>query len=96
MKSLGSIALAIALSAGLSLGLAACERDRVEVADLDDDGGAATDASGDGTFPPFPTIDATPDLDATSCGNPPLIGSCQRCPNGYLVVNGKSTCMCCD
>ncbi|MDB4938436.1 MAG: hypothetical protein JWP87_5408 [Labilithrix sp.] len=96
MQTLGTIALAITLSAGLALGLGACERERVEVADLDEDAGAASDASADETFPPFPTIDATPDLDATSCGDPPLVGSCMRCPNGYLVVNGKSTCMCCD
>ena len=94
MQSLGSIALAVALSAGLSLGLGACERERVDVADLDED--AASDASADGTAPAFPTIDATPDLDATSCGNPPLVGACMPCPNGYLVVNGKSTCTCCD
>ena len=97
MRTLGTIALALALSAGLSLGLCACERERVDVADIDDEGGAATsEASIDGGFPPFPTIDATAGPDATSCGNPPLVGSCARCPNGYLVVNGESTCICCD
>jgi hypothetical protein len=97
MHALGTIALALTLSAGLSLGLGACERERVDVADLDDDASAlATDAATDASFPPFPTIDATADPDATSCGNPPIVGSCAPCPNGYLVVNGKSTCMCCD
>jgi len=96
MRTLGTIALVLALSAGLSLGLGACERERVDVADIDDEGGATSEASADGSFPPFPTIDATADPDATSCGNPPLVGSCQPCPNGYLVVNGESTCMCCD
>jgi hypothetical protein len=93
MRPLGTIALALALSVGLSLGLGACERERVDVADRDD---AATDAATDASFPSFPTIDATADPDATSCGNPPIVGLCAPCPNGYLVVNGKSTCTCCD
>jgi hypothetical protein len=72
----------------VALALAACARERVEVADGEPE---ANTLPG----PSFPIADASSDRDAT-CGPPPVIGSCARCDGGYLEQNGKATCICCE
>jgi hypothetical protein len=78
------------------LALAACARERVEVAETEiADGGGATPAN-DANPPPFNTVDGS--LDALpSCGPPPSIGRCaQQCPTGYKPLDdGGPSCECC-
>jgi hypothetical protein len=84
-----------ALASALAGGPSACAREQVEVAESEERGGdvglADTDAP-----PMFPSTDAGASFDGGACGEAPLIGVCADCPNGYVIVDGESTCTCCE
>jgi len=87
--------LLLVLAVVSAFGLGACERQRVEVADGEEDGSSPSNE--DAAFPPsFMTQDARPDGDASACGPAPIIGVCSPCPSGYVIVKGESTCVCCE
>ena len=78
--------------------IAACDRERVEVAEpsaIDGAAEAEDDAALGSQAPSFPVTDAQARADAECTDNPPPIGSCRGCRNGFLVVDGKATCECC-
>ena len=75
--------------------LFACARERVEVAEIGPSSGGDDAASDQPSTPLFPVVDATVDGEPF-CGSPPLLGRCPGCARGYMVVDGESTCMCCE
>lgn len=78
--------------------IAACDRERVEVAEP-----AAPDASvgpappPEAKVPPQPSfpMDAGP-IDAGCAMEIPPVGLCGECPKGYKQVDGVPTCDCCE
>lgn len=72
---------------------AACERERVEVADSD---AAGSGSEGDAESPVFPVGEGGPDVILQTCGPPPALGRCPPCPNGYVPLpDGGASCECC-
>lgn len=75
--------------------IAACDRERVEVANEAEDAGVASDAQETGPGPVFP-MDAGA-IDAGCAKDPLPVGVCgATCPLGFKIVDGKPTCDCCE
>jgi hypothetical protein len=75
--------------------LAACERERVDVGDVDGGAGQPTiEVDAQPTI--VPETDSGFDVVLVTCGPPPQIGRCQPCPTGYVTApDGEATCECC-
>lgn len=79
----------------VALGLAACARERVDVAEAAQESDDAGDEPDDAA-PSFPAADAAVLAEGgVVCGPPPQIGRCPPCDGGYAVENGAATCTCC-
>ena len=82
----------VALSALASL--VACERERVEVGDVDGGGEPTVEVDAQPTI--VPDKDSGIDVVLVTCGPPPPIGRCPPCPTGYATgPDGEATCDCC-
>lgn len=92
--------------AGVLLHVAsACERERVEVADTaapvegarPDGSDASEDTSEEVPFFPQDDASVAPRLCTEVGPSPgPSDTACAPCANGYAIVEGESTCDCCD
>ena len=73
--------------------LVACDRERVDVGDID---GGAEIIEVDGQQTIVPQVDGGFDVVLVTCGPPPPVGKCPPCPNGYAPgPDAEPTCDCC-
>ena len=81
----------VSLSALASI--AACDRERVDVGDIDG-GGETAEVDAQQTI--VPQVDGGFDVVLVTCGPPPAVGRCPPCPNGYAPgPDAEPTCDCC-
>ncbi|MDF2695639.1 MAG: hypothetical protein K0S65_4022, partial [Labilithrix sp.] len=65
----------------------------VEVADMD---GGALAVDAEASPPPLIGPDSGSNVDPHCSYNAPVVGLCDLCEKGYLIVDGEPTCMCCE
>ena len=73
--------------------IVACDRERVDVGDVDG-GGETVEVDAQPTI--VPGADSGVDVVLVTCGPPPVIGRCPPCPTGYTTTpDGEASCECC-